>query len=143
MRGMLFDLDHVVERAKPYLAEQGVIDRCEVCAGDFFVAVPSGADTIVMRHIVHDFLGDAAVRILSNCRAALPDGGRVLLVEAVVPPGNEPSPAKIMDVAMMLSPGGMERTVDEYRALFAASGFELTSVTPTASMVSVVEGRAT
>jgi hypothetical protein len=141
MRGILFDLDHVVERARPYLVDQGVADRCETCSGSFFEEVPSGADAIVMRHIVHDFLDDDAEQIMSNCRSALPGDGRVLVVEAVVPHGNEPSPAKLMDMGMMLYPGGMERTVDEFSTLFEASGFEMTSVTPTASMVSVIEGR--
>ena len=69
-----------------------------------------------------------------------PDG-RVLVVEAVVPDGSGPSPAKLFDIIMMLIPGGLERTEEQYRRLFEASGFELTSVTPTASLVSVVEGR--
>ena len=141
MRGVLFDLDHVVERAVPYLAAQGLEERCRVQAGDFFERVPPGADTILMRHILHDFPDDAAARILSNCRAALPVDGSVLVVEAVVPPGNGPSPAKVMDIAMLLYPGGMERTVEEFRTLLGAAGFELTSVTPTTSMVSVIEGR--
>ena len=113
MRGVLFDLDHVVDRARTHLVQCGVDDRCDVVGGNFFESVPTGADAIVMRHIVHDYLDEDAVRILSNCHAALPNNGRILLVEAVIPPGNDPSPSKVMDMAMMLYPGGMERTADE------------------------------
>ncbi len=140
MRGVLFDLDHVVDRARTHLVQCGVDDRCDVVGGNFFESVPTGADAIVMRHIVHDYLDEDAVRILTNCHAALPNNGRILLVEAVIPPGNDPSPSKVMDMAMMLYPGGMERTADEYATLFHASGFELAGVTPTSSMVSVIEG---
>jgi hypothetical protein len=99
-----------------------------VVAGNFFESVPTGADAIVMRHILHDYLDEDAVRILANCRSALPDNARMLIVEAVVPPGNDASPSKVMDIAMLLYPGGMERVVDEYGALFDAAGFKLTSV---------------
>jgi hypothetical protein len=71
----------------------------------------------------------------------MPANGRLLIVEAVVPPGNERSIAKDFDFVMLLYPGGKERTEKEYQALFAAAGFALTGVTPTNSMVSVVEGR--
>jgi cyclopropane fatty-acyl-phospholipid synthase-like methyltransferase len=94
-----------------------------------------------MRHIIHDWTDQQSIQILKNCRAVIPPHGRLFIVEAVVPKGNEPSPAKEMDMAMLIYPGGMERTEEEYRELFSASGFELAGVTPTPSAVSVVEGR--
>ena len=94
-----------------------------------------------MRHIVHDWSDEDTVRILRNCRKAISPTGKLLIVEAVIPEGNGYSIAKEMDITMVLYPGGEERTEQEYRTLFAQSGFELTRIVPTASMVSVVEGR--
>ena len=94
-----------------------------------------------MRHIIHDWSDEESVQILHNCRQRVSDDGRVLIVEAIVPEGNDPSPAKAMDMAMLLYPGGMERTEMEYQALLNSAGFEFAGVTPTTSMVSVVEGR--
>lgn len=141
MKGILFDLGHVIERAKANLQKAGLGDRCQVREGSFFEAFPSGADAYLMRHIIHDWTDQQSIQILKNCRAVIPPHGRLFIVEAVVPKGNEPSPAKEMDMAMLIYPGGMERTEEEYRELFSASGFELAGVTPTPSAVSVVEGR--
>ncbi len=141
MRGFLFDLGHVAGRARDNIAAAGLNDRCEVREGNFFESFPTGADAYLMRHIIHDWTDEQCVQILNNCRAVIPQGGRLLIVEAVVPSGNDPSPAKDLDMAMLLYPGGVERTEEEYRELFGAAGFELAGVTATASPVSVVEGR--
>tara|TARA_B100002003_G_scaffold248080_1_gene281057 strand:+ start:2705 stop:3748 length:1044 start_codon:yes stop_codon:yes gene_type:complete len=124
MRGVLFDLGHVIGRAQENLERDGVADRCRTVEGSFFDTVPDGADAYLMRHIIHDWSDADSVRILENCRKAVPAGGRLLIVETIVPEGNDPSPAKEMDVMMLLYPGGMERTETEYRELFAAAGFE-------------------
>ncbi len=141
MNGMLFDLGHVSGRANANLQAAGLSDRCEVQEGNFFESFPEGADAYLMRHIIHDWTDEQCIQILRNCRAVMPAHGRVLVVESVVPPGNDPSPAKDWDIIMLVYPGGMERTEEEYRELFAAAGFELAGVTPTASPVSVIEGR--
>ncbi len=141
MKGILFDLGHVIERAAANLQTAGLGDRCEVREGSFFEAFPEGADAYLMRHIIHDWDDQQSIQILKNCRAVIPAHGRLFLVEAVVPIGNEPSPAKEFDMAMLIYPGGMERTEAEYSALFSAAGFELAGVTATPSAVSVVEGR--
>jgi ubiquinone/menaquinone biosynthesis C-methylase UbiE len=141
MRGILFDLGHVVARAAGNLAQAGVAPRCEVIEGSFFDSIPAGADAYVMRHIIHDWTDEQSLQILGHCRRVIPPDGRLLLVECVVPAGNQPSIAKDFDMTMMVFPGGIERTEAEFRALLAAAGFELTSVTPTATMVSIVEGR--
>ena len=141
MRGILFDLGHVTSRARENVAAEGLSDRCEVREGNFFESFPAGVDAYFMRHIIHDWTDEQCVQILNNCRTVIPDGGRLLIVEPVVSAGNDPSPAKDLDMAMLLYPGGMERTEEEYRGLLAAAGFELASVTATASPVSVVEGR--
>jgi|SRR5215813_11718216 len=139
MTGILFDLGHVVGRARQGLQEYG--DRCKIIEGSFFDSIPEGADAYLFRHIIHDWTDEQSIQILGNCLRVIPRGGRLLIVEAVVPAGNEPSMAKDFDMTMMTFPGGIERTEQEYRMLLDQSGFNLTSITPTASMVSVVEGR--
>jgi hypothetical protein len=141
MKGVLFDLGHVIGRATGNLQKADLSDRCEVREGSFFEAFPAGADAYLVRHVIHDWDDQQSIQILKNCRAVIPAHGRLFVVEAVVPEGNDPSPAKEFDMAMLIYPGGMERTEAEYRALFSAAGFELVGVTPTASAVSVVEGR--
>ncbi len=141
MRGMLFDLGHVTARAQESLKRQDVADRCRVVEGNFFEAVPPGADAYLLRHILHDWTHDQCLQILRHCRRVIPQHGRLLIVECVVPVGNDPSPAKDFDLLMMTFPGGMERTESEFRALFRQAGFELTSITPTSTMVSVLEAR--
>ena len=142
MRGILFDRPGVLERARADIAAAGLENRCQVVAGNFFDAVPSGADAYLMRHIIHDWDDGKSLTILRNCRSALGQGGKLLIVEGVVPPGNEPSVSKFFDLAMLVLPGGMERTEQEYRQLFEAAGFRITRIMPTRSWVSVMEGEA-
>ena len=127
----MFDLGHVADRAEESIRSAGLADRCAVQRGSFFDTLPRGADAYLFRHIIHDWSDEQSIQILRNCREVIPADGRLLVVEPVVPPGNEPSPAKDMDIQMLVYPGGMERTEDEYRDLFQKAGFELSSVTPT------------
>jgi len=140
MQGILFDLPGVIERARANIEAAGLEGRCQVVAGNFFEVVPPGADAYLMRHIIHDWDDDESITILRNCRRALGHGGKLLIVEGVVPPGNEPSVSKFFDLAMMVLPGGMERTEEEYHHLFEAAGLQLTRIVPTRSWVSVIEG---
>jgi hypothetical protein len=103
--------------------------------------VPNGADTYLLRHIIHDWTDEQSVQILNNCRKVIPKTGRLLIIEAVVPAGNEPSLAKDLDMVMLVLPGGIERTEEEYKVLLEQAGFQLSSVTPTTSVVSIVEGK--
>jgi hypothetical protein len=143
MRGILFDVDHVLAGAPPLIARMGVSDRCRTVAGDFFQGVPAGGSAYVMKHIIHDWDDERAGVLLRNVRTALGGrpGGRLILLEAVIAPGNQPDLAKVVDLEMLAMPGGRERTADEFRALFDASGFELTRIVPTSAPLSVVEGR--
>lgn len=140
MRGTLFDLPGVVERAREHLKAAGVLHRCEVVAGSFFDTIPAGADAYLLRHIIHDWDDDQSLQILRHVRSAIAPAGRLLVVETVIEPGNEPSIGKLLDLAMLVLPGGMERTSEEYRRLYERAGFRLTRVVPTAAEVSVVEG---
>jgi hypothetical protein len=140
MKGVLFDLPHVVAGAPPLLRERGVADRVRVESGSFLESAPAGVDAIIMKHIIHDWNDADSVRILQSCHRALSKGGRVLVVEAIVPPPGQPGWAKLLDLEMLaLTPRGRERTEQEFAQLFAAAGFRLTRVVPTASMVSLVE----
>jgi O-methyltransferase domain/Dimerisation domain len=140
MRGLLFDQPHVVERARPRLKAAGVAGRCAVEGGDFFKTAPRGADAYLLGHIIHDWDDAKAGLILDNLRRAMPAGAKLLLVEHVLPEGDGASFGKLLDLHMMVLLGGLERTEAEYRRLFAAHGFRLTRVVPTAGDISMVEG---
>jgi O-methyltransferase domain len=141
LNGLLFDLSHVVVRARESLKAYAVDDRCSVIEGDFFETLPSGADTYLFRHIIHDWSDEQSVQILNNCRKVIPNNERLLIIEAVVPTGNESSLAKDFDMVMLVLPGGIERTEEEYTFLLKQAGFQLSSIAPTASVISVVEGK--
>ncbi len=140
LRGMLYDLPGVTERAKVSLQAAGVADRCQVIGGSFFESVPSGADAYLMRHILHDWDDEKATTILRNIHRAMKPDGRLLVIEGVIAPGNEPSFGKLLDLTMLVIPGGKERTEAEFRELFRAGGFELSQIVPTAAEVCVIEG---
>jgi hypothetical protein len=143
MRGVLFELDHVIAGAAPLLAAAGVRDRVESVAGDFFKTVPPGGDAYIMKNIIHDWDDDRAILILKNIRTALGDrrDGKVVLLEAVIPPGNQPDFGKLIDLEMLLMPGGRERTADEFESLFSRAGFKLARIVPTESPLNVIEAR--
>jgi O-methyltransferase len=142
MRGILMDLDHVIAGAQPNIDAAGVAARCQTVAGDFFQAVPPGGDAYVMKHIIHDWDDDRAAQILRSIYTALGSkAGKVILLEGVLAPGNEPSFGKLMDLEMLLLPGGRERSAEEFRALFDRAGFELVRIVATKSPVCVIEAQ--
>ncbi len=141
VRGILFDRPHVVEPAGGVLAAAGVADRCTIVAGDFFEAVPEGGDAYVLRAVLHDWEDPEALAILLSCRRAIPEDGALLVVERELGGPNENSEAKFSDLNMLVLPGGRERTVEDFAALFAGAGFELSGTTRTATAMSVIEAR--
>jgi hypothetical protein len=147
-RGILFDLPHVIARAEPLLAQDGVLDRCSMQGGSFFESVPRGGDAYVLTNVIHDWGDPQATAILRSCRAAVPAAGVLLLLEEVVPEeiGFESGPVArgraILDMTMlMFTQGGRERTAREYSALLAETGFQMTRVVPTTAPVSIIEAR--
>jgi predicted O-methyltransferase YrrM len=141
MRGILFDLPHVTARAAMLLRSGGVADRCQIVSGDFFTSVPEGADAYIMKHILHDWNDEQAIQILRNCHKAMRRGGKVLIVDPVIPPGNAAHFGKLLDLEMLaLTPRGRERTQAQFRDLLQRSGFKLRRVVPTETHLSVVEG---
>jgi hypothetical protein len=144
LRGFVFDQPHVAARAREHVAAAGMAERCEVVAGSFFDRVPPGADAYLLKHVIHDWDDDKASAILKACRAAMPEHGRLLIVEGVYPPRIDASLASrgaaANDVNMLVCTGGRQRSEEEFRSLLAASGFRLTRIVPTTGGPSVIEG---
>ncbi|MGQ3684380.1 MAG: methyltransferase [Candidatus Loosdrechtia sp.] len=139
IKGILFDLPFVIHGADELLKSEGIRDRVELVSGDFFQSVPVGADVYMMKHIIHDWDDGRSIKILQNVRSAMNENSKVLIIEMVVPEGNEPSPSKALDLLMLVMEGGKERTKDEYRNLLEASGLRLARIVPTKSAYSVIE----
>ena len=141
MKGVLFDLGSVLEGAPAMLEKYDVTDRVEMVEGDFFSEIPVTADAYIMKHIIHDWDDERAAKILSCIHRSMPDDARVLIVDCVIPPSNDPHPGKVLDLEMLIAPGGLERTEAEFRTLLSNSGFEMTRIIPTQAPVSIVEAK--
>jgi O-methyltransferase domain/Dimerisation domain len=140
-RGILYDLPHVVRDAPAMIQARGLKDRVTIEEGSFFDSVPSGADAYMLSHIIHDWSEEQCLQILTNCRRAMNPSGRLLIIEMVLPEGNTPHPGKLLDMMMLVGPGGRERTEQEYGTLLDKAGLRLTRVVPTQSAVCVVEAK--
>ena len=139
LRGVLFDLPYVIDDARERVAETRINDRVEFVPGDFFAAVPEGADAYIVKGIIHDWNDERAVTILKNIRHAMKRGGRVLLVEVIIAEGNNQNFGKLIDLEMLVSAGGKERTGNEYNELFARAGLKLNRIVTTESPYSIIE----
>lgn len=139
LKSTLFDIPPVIGMAQQVIAGAGLTDRCDFVPGDFFQSVPAGGDAYVLKNIIHDWSDERAITILKNIRQVIPANGKVLTIEMVVEPGNDPSPAKMFDITMMVAEGGQERMESEQRELLRAAGFELTRIVRTPSPACVIE----
>jgi copper chaperone CopZ len=139
MRGTLYDLPEVMEGAKNGPLKN-LMDRCTLQSGDMFSAVPAGADAYIMKHIIHDWPDDKCVSILKACRKSVNAGGKLLVVDSVIQPGNDFAPGKFLDLQMLVAAGGRERTEKQFSEIFAASGWKLNRVIPMRTPESIVEG---
>jgi hypothetical protein len=140
MTGILFDLPAVVDRARPSLEEAGVSNRCRIIGGSFLEQVPSGANAYLLRHIIHNWDDEHSAAILGNIQEAMPEESKLLVIERIIPPGSEPSYSKWADLNMMVLHGGLERTVEEFKRLFASAGFRLARIVSTSADICVIEG---
>ncbi len=139
LRGIVFDAPHVADGAAPHIESMGLGDRCQALGGDFFSKVPP-ADSYVLKSVIHDWDDERAIAVLKNCAASMGgDKGKVLLLEMVLSPGNEPHFGKWVDLEMLLMAGGHERTESEFAELLAKAGLRLTRVVRTKSPVCVIE----
>jgi O-methyltransferase domain/Dimerisation domain len=139
MKGTLCDLAYVVEGAKNGPLKP-MMDRTAMAACDIFASVPGGADAYIMKHIIHDWPDEGCIRILKACRKGVNPGGKLLVVDHVIRPGNDFAPGKFLDLQMLIFPGGCERTEKQFGELFAAAGWKLSRIIPTRVPESIVEG---
>jgi len=139
VHGILLDLPQVVAQT-PALDEAQLTSRCQVIGGDMLASVPPGADAYLIKRVLMDWADDDATALLRNCAAAMAEQGKVIIVEMLMPDGNDPSPAKPFDILMLLNQSGRIRTEAEFRQLFTAAGLRLTRIIPTASPNSILEG---
>jgi hypothetical protein len=141
LKGVLFDQISVITRARQdrHVTAKGIAERCTLESGNFFEAVPKGGDAYMMKRTLHDWDDERCAKILANCNSAMNEKGRVLVVDAVIPPGNNPDRGKLLDLQMLLI-GGRERTKEEFARVFKKAGLKLTRVVPTKCPLSIVEG---
>jgi hypothetical protein len=139
MRGILFDQPGVVAEAGPVLEAAGVTDRVEAVGGSFFEHVPL-ADVYLLKAIIHDWPDEESIRILRTIRDAAPPGGRLLLVERILGGPNEDLDGKLSDLHMLVMPGGLERTLDEWRELLDSGGWTLVGARPLIGAWQLIEG---
>ena len=138
MKGSVFDTASTIERAEQ--PDNNTSDRrCTYLTGDFFNSVPQGADAYLLCGVIHDWDDARAVRILRNCRRAMAEHGRVLIIDMVVPDTDAPSFSKLLDLNMLVMNGGRERTEAEVGALLDAASCKLTRVVPTMAPQSIIE----
>jgi hypothetical protein len=143
LHGVLADAPSVIDRAqrRDDLLSGALAARTRFEPCDFFQAIPPGSRAYVMKNVIHDWDDEQARRILRNCRRAVPGDGVLLLIEYSLGEGNTPSLGKMIDLVMLTSTGGRERTVDEHRALLASAGFHLNRTIPISTEITIVEAR--
>ena len=139
-KGILFDMPHVISTAQDKFSQITQAERLACHSGDFFESVPDGGDAYILKKVVHNWDDERATTILSKCRNAIADHGRLLVIEPVVPPGNQPSFNKILDLQMLVwTSMGKERTEAEHRDLLFKAGFKLERAIETPAMVTVLD----
>ena len=140
LSGVVAELPSVVMTAKDFIHNQGFESRCKVIECDIFDKIPAGSDAYLMSHILHDWDDEECLTILRNFYKAMKPGTRLLVVEALIPAGNEFSIAKLLDIEVFVMGGGRERTENEFRDLFESTGFKLSKIVSTDESVSIIEG---
>jgi len=143
MKGLLFDLPHVLEGAKPRIQRLGLSSRLDTCPCNFFESVPAGGDAYIMQHILHDWTDEQCHVILKNVHQALAGkkNGKLIVLDSLVNTDGKFDFTKWKDLEMLILPGGRERTEDEFRALLGKAGFRITRTIPLPSMVSIIEAQ--
>ncbi len=140
MKGIVAEHPSIVQAAKETIRAREIQDRCEAVECDFFKEIPAGTDAYLMSHILHDWKDEECQVILKNCHNAMKPESKLLIVEMIIPPGNGPSIAKLLDLEMFVITGGRERTENEYKYLLESSGFKLSRIISTKEGISVIEG---
>ncbi|HEY2105767.1 MAG TPA: methyltransferase [Candidatus Binataceae bacterium] len=143
MRGIVYDLPHAGPGAIRTIEEAGLRDRCRIVTGSFLDSVPAGADAFLFKSIIHDWDDERAVKILANCRRAMKQDARLLLIERIMPQRIEVAvqheAIMMFDLTMMVCPGGRERTEAEFKELLRGAGLKIEKVLPTPTPFSIIE----
>jgi len=135
---LLFDTPEVIGSAGTNLSALGIAHQCELVPGDFFISVPSGGDIYTLKDILHDWNDSRAGTILHNVRQAMSMTARLLIIERIITIGNSPSPAKLVDISMLVLTGGQERTEREYRTLLTKAGFSVQEIIAASGETSII-----
>ena len=148
--GIVFDLPRTASAAQQTIDASGLGGRCRFVADDAFETVPDGGDAYVLSNFLVSFSDDQAVMLLRNCRKAIAENGKVLLIEWVMPAGDEPRERfrffdtvsrDLIMLSVIGSGHGRVRTRSGFRDLLSAAGFEMTAVIPTTGSVNVIEAK--
>jgi hypothetical protein len=140
LQGVVADLPSVIREARKVIQRQGLGNRCDVVECDFFKDVPSGSDAYLLSNILHDWSDEKCKIILKNCHRAMKTDSKLVVVEMIISPGNEPSIAKLLDLEMMVTTSGRERTESEFKDLFTSSGLILSRIIPTKENIFLLDG---
>ena len=141
-RGILYDTPGALEKAPEMLAKHKVEGRTEIITGNFFHSIPVSADLYLLKNIIHNWNDEQSVELLKKIKEVMKPGGRLLIIEMVVPEGDESSLSKLLDIQMMATmQGGKERTREEYRDILERSGLILTRIVPTIAPISLIEAK--
>ena len=143
MKGVVADTPLVIKEARNLINARGLEDRCDAVECDFFKEIPTGGDAYLMSNVLHDWTDDRCSVILNNCHKAMKPKSKLLIVEMVIPSGNDFSVAKLLDLEMLVITGGRERTQADFEDLLQFSGFEISRIIPTRESVYVIEARRT
>jgi hypothetical protein len=140
MKGIVADTPSVIRKTEKMIQTRGIEYRCQAVECDFFKKIPSGSDAYLLSNILHDWSDEQCRIILTNCHRAMKTESRLLVVEMVIPPGNEPSIAKLLDLEMLVTTGGRERTEKEFKTLLESSGFKFSKTIATKESICIIEG---
>ncbi len=140
LNGIVYDMPHVIEGAKSYLETLGLQHRCQAVGGSFLDSVPEGGDAYILKNTLTNWDDEHAIQILKNCYRAMPQGGKLLMAQSVIAPGNQPDLGKFTDLEMLLvTTGGRERSAAEFQQVLSAAGFQLARILPTQCPSSLIE----
>jgi hypothetical protein len=139
MSGVVADIPSVVCNAREIIKSRDLENRCKTIECDFFISIPTGSDAYLMSNILHDWSDAQCITILKNCHKAMKKRSKLLIVEMVIPPGNQPSIAKLLDLEMLVTTGGRERTENEFKELLDKSGFRFSKNIQTSAGVNIIE----
>ncbi len=138
-KGVLFEMPHLMEAAQKNIGAAQLSNRCQCTSGDFFKSVPGGGDLYILKWIIHDWDNQRSIEILENCRKAMPENSKLLLIEILIPGPNVPHFGKFIDLNMLIMTGGHERTEEDFKKILDAAGFKITNIIPTKSPKSIIE----